>query len=178
MAHDWQPEFEQLVDEHQSMVFSLALRMTGDRSLAEEIAQDVFLELDRYLGKLDSPLHALYWLRRVAMSRSADALRRRKVRGMDLWVEIDESHGIRLEERESPLGARLEQLLTTLPEPQRAALILRYQEDLTPEEIAATLDAPLATVKSHLQRGLKLLRAKAVSHLKEFVRVKEQVSGV
>ncbi len=51
MAHDWQPDFEQLVDEHQSMVFSLALRMTGDRGLAEEIAQDVFLELDRHLGK-------------------------------------------------------------------------------------------------------------------------------
>ena len=51
MAHDWQPDFEQLVDEHQSMVFSLAWRMTGDRGLAEEIAQDVFLELDRHLGK-------------------------------------------------------------------------------------------------------------------------------
>jgi RNA polymerase sigma-70 factor (ECF subfamily) len=171
MAHDWQPDFEQLVDEHQSMVFSLALRMTGDRGLAEEIAQDVFLELDRHLGKLESPLHALYWLRRVAMSRSADALRRRKVRGMDLWVEIEESHGAFTEQRTSPLGSRLEGLLTTLPEPQRAALILRYQEDLTPEEIAATLDAPLATVKSHLQRGLKLLRAKAESNLREFVRV-------
>ena len=59
MAHEWQPDFEQLVDEHQSMVFSLALRMTGDRGLAEEIAQDVFLELDRHLGKIESPLHAL-----------------------------------------------------------------------------------------------------------------------
>jgi RNA polymerase sigma-70 factor (ECF subfamily) len=49
-------------------------------------------------------------------------------------------------------------------------LTLRYQEDLTPEEIAATLDTPLATVKSQLQRGLKLLRAKAADHLKEFVR--------
>jgi RNA polymerase sigma-70 factor (ECF subfamily) len=67
----------------------------------------------------------------------------------------------------------LERLLATLPEPQRAALVLRYQEDLAPEEIAAALDAPLATVKSHLQRGLKLLRAKAESHLREFVRTKE-----
>ncbi len=64
------------------------------------------------------------------------------------------------------------------PKPQRAALVLRYQEDLTPEEIAATLDAPLATVKSNLQRGLKLLRAKATSHLKEYVRVKEQPRGL
>jgi len=171
MAQAWQPDFEQLVDEHQSMVFSLALRMTGDRGLAEEIAQDVFLELDHNLGKIETPEHARYWLRRVTMSRSADALRRRRVRGMDLWVEMDEAHGIRdAEERTSPLGARLEHLLTTLPEAQRAALVLRYQEDLLPEEIAATMDAPLATVKSNLQRGLKLLRAKATSHLREYIR--------
>jgi RNA polymerase sigma-70 factor (ECF subfamily) len=170
MAHDWQPDFEQLVDEHQSMVFSLAWRMTGDRGLAEEIAQDVFLSLDRHLGKLETPEHACFWLRRVAMSRSADALRRRKVRGMDLWVEIEDGHGARTEDRQSPLGARLEHLLTTLPEAQRAALVLRYQEDMLPEEIAITLDAPLATVKSHLQRGLKLLRAKATSYLREYIR--------
>jgi RNA polymerase sigma-70 factor (ECF subfamily) len=173
---DWQadfeaiPSFEELVDRHQSMVFSLALRMTGDRGLGEEIAQDVFLEMDRHLAKLESAQHACFWLRRVTMSRSADALRRRKVRGMDLWVEIEERHGMRVEEHPSPLGSRLESLLATLPEPQRAALILRYQEDLTPEEIAATLDAPVATIKSQLQRGLKLLRAKAATHLKEYVR--------
>ena len=177
MAHDWQPDFEQLVDEHQSMVFSLALRMTGDRGLAEEIAQDVFLELDRHLGKIESADHARFWLRRVAMNRSADALRRRRVRCLDLWVEMEDHHGIRVEERASPLAIRLEQLLATLPEPQRAALVLRYQEELTPEEIAATLGSPLATVKSHLQRGLKLLRAKAQCHLKEYIRVKEQASG-
>ena len=170
MAHDWQPDFEQLVDQHQSMVFSLAWRMTGDRGLAEEVAQDVFLELDRHLGRMESPQHACFWLRRVAMSRSADALRRRRVRGVDLWVEMNEDHGAPVEDRASPLGTRLEQLLATLPEPQRAALVLRYQEDLTPEEIAATLEAPLATVKSHLQRGLKLLRAKAANHLREYIR--------
>lgn len=170
MAQQWQPDFEQLVDEHQSMVFSLALRMTGDRGLAEEIAQDVFLELDRNLGKIETPEHACYWLRRVTMSRSTDALRRRRVRGTDLWVDIDEAHGAQAEERTSPLAARLEFLLTTLPEAQRAALVLRYQEDLLPEEIAAVMDAPLATVKSNLQRGLKLLRARATNHLREFIR--------
>ncbi len=170
MAHDWQPDFEELVDGHQSMVFSLAWRMTGDRGLAEEIAQDVFMELDRNLGKIESPEHARFWLRRVAMSRSADALRRRKVRGMDLWVEIEDQHGMPVECAPSPLGTRLEHLLTTLPEAQRAALVLRYQEDMLPEEIAATMDAPLATVKSNLQRGLKLLRAKAQNYLREYVR--------
>ena len=139
MAQRWQPDFEQLVDEHQSMVFSLAWRMTGDRGLAEEIAQDVFLELDRHMNRIESPEHAMFWLRRVAIHRSADALRRRKVRGVDLWVEIEENHGSTREERSSPLSTRLEQLLSTLPEAQRAALVLRYQEDLTPEEIAAMI---------------------------------------
>jgi|SRR5580658_2340715 RNA polymerase sigma-70 factor (ECF subfamily) len=170
MSHEWQPDFEKLVDEHQSMVFSLAYRTTGDRGLAEEIAQDVFLELDRNLGKIESSEHALYWLRRVTMSRSADALRRQRVRGINLWVEMDENHGAQFEPRSSSLSARLEGLLATLPSPQRAALVLRYQEGLTPDEIAAALDSPLATVKSNLQRGLKLLRAKAESHLKEYIR--------
>ena len=177
MARNWQPDFERLVDEHQSMVFSLAMRMTGDRGLAEEVAQDVFLELDRHMTKIESPEHALFWLRRVAMHRAADALRRRKVRGVDLWVEIEEQHGAPTEERSTPLGARLEHLLTTLPEPQRAALVLRYQEDLSPEEIATTLESPVATVKSNLQRGLKLLRAKATSNLKELIRSGEAREG-
>jgi RNA polymerase sigma-70 factor, ECF subfamily len=174
MVHDDQLDFEQLVDEHQAMVYSLAVRMTGDHGLAEEIAQDVFLELDRNLSKIESADHACFWLRRVAMSRSTDALRRRQARRMEQWIEIEEGHGAAAESspvRLAPgLSSRLEQLLATLPEAQRAALVLRYQEDLTPEEIAVTLGAPLATVKSHLQRGLKLLRTKAASHLQEYIR--------
>lgn len=170
MALDGQDQFERLVDQHHAMVYSLALRMTGDRGLAEEIAQDVFLELDRNLGKLETADHACWWLRRVTMSRATDALRRRRVRGMDLWVALDDQHGVQAEEKGSPLGARLEYLLTTLPEAQRAVLALRYQEDMMPEEIATLLEAPLATVKSNLQRGLKLLRAKASSQLREFIR--------
>ncbi len=170
MADAWKPDFEELVDAHQAMVFSLAVRMTGDRGLAEEIAQDVFLELDRNMDRMESPEHACFWLRRVTMSRSTDALRRRRVRGMDLWVEIEERHGLPAEERTSPVSSRLEALLTTLPEAQRSAILLRYQEEMTPVEIAAALGSPLATVKSHLQRGLKLLRAKAEDYLKEFVR--------
>jgi RNA polymerase sigma-70 factor (ECF subfamily) len=173
----WQPDFEQLVEEHQSMVFSLAWRMTGDRGLAEELAQDVLLELDRNLHKLGSAEHVRFWLRRVTLHRATDALRRRRTNaatlGSDLWEELEERH-VLIEpfelEDESPLGRRIEELLAGLPEAQRAALVLRYQEDLTPEEIAATMKSPLATVKSQLQRGLKLLRLRASQSLKEYVR--------
>ena len=171
----WQPDFEELVDQHQSMVFSLAWRMTGDRGLAEELAQDVLLELDRNLGKITSPEHARFWLRQVTLHRSADALRRRRANaaslGTDVWEELEERHAIVSHyDEDSPLGRRVEELLAGLPESQRSALILRYQEELTPEEIAATLQTPLATVKSQLQRGLKLLRARAGQIRKEYVR--------
>jgi RNA polymerase sigma-70 factor (ECF subfamily) len=173
-SSNWLPDFEQLVDEHQSMVFSLAWRMTGDRGLAEELAQDVLLELDRNLHKIESPDHARFWLRQVTMHRSADALRLRRAKAptldRDVWVELEERHGLVEGLSDSPLGRRIEELLEALPESQRAALILRYQEDLTPEEIAVTLRSPVATVKSHLQRGLKLLRIKAGQTLKEYVR--------
>ena len=170
----WQPDFEKLVDEHQSMVFSMAWRITGDRGLAEEIAQDVLLELDRYLPRLGSANHARYWLRQAALHRSTDALRRRRTKaaslGTDVWDELEEQHGVVEVDRESPLGLRLEQLVAALPDAQRAAIVLRYQEEMTPDEIAIMVRAPLATVKSNLQRGLKLLRRKADVTMKEYMR--------
>ncbi len=176
-ALSWQPDFEQLVDQHQSMVFSMAWRMTGDRGLAEELAQDVFLELDRHLPRLGSANHARYWLRQVTLHRAADALRRKRANGAslgtDLWVELEERH-VLVEPGEmdesTPLGRRIEALLAGLPEAQRAAIVLRYQEEMTPDEIAVMMQAPVATVKSNLQRGLRQLREKASQTLREFVR--------
>jgi RNA polymerase sigma-70 factor (ECF subfamily) len=68
------------------------------------------------------------------------------------------------------LATEVERLLLELPETQRVVVLLRYQEDLLPGEIAEMLDMPLATVKSHLQRALKLMRARAQDTLKEYTR--------
>jgi RNA polymerase sigma-70 factor, ECF subfamily len=65
------------MQEHQAMVFSIALRILGDRSAAEEAAQDVFLELHGKLVQMQSDAHVLYWLRRVTVNRAIDELRRR-----------------------------------------------------------------------------------------------------
>ena len=64
----------------------------------------------------------------------------------------------------------LEELLRTLPEQMRVVIVLRYQEDMLPDEIAKLLGQPVATVKSNLQRGLQLLRRKAAVTMKEYVR--------
>jgi RNA polymerase sigma-70 factor (ECF subfamily) len=58
------------------------------------------------------------------------------------------------------LSRQIRQLVASLPETPRAVIVMRYQEDMTPEEIAAALSMPVATVKSHLRRTLQLLREK------------------
>lgn len=159
------------MERHQARVFSIALRILGDRGAAEEAAQDVFLELHRSLPRLESEEHVAAWLRRVACHRATDALRRRAVR-IDLEAEeYQDGLSLRPIAREAtPLLNRVEQLLLTLPPAQRTVMLLRYQEDLEPEEIAMNLGMPLATVRSHLQRALKLMREKAQRTLKEYTR--------
>jgi RNA polymerase sigma-70 factor (ECF subfamily) len=161
------------------MVFSLALRVTGEYGTAEEVAQDAFLELYRALGgeeaRLESEDHVRFWLRRVTVHRATDALRRRAVRpeaAAEEWVE--EAHSVGGAEDGGAMNAAvvalLEELLQGLPEAMRVAVVLRYQEEMSPDEIAQLLGQPVATVKSHLQRGLQLLRRKAAVTMKEYVR--------
>ena len=170
--------FRELVEQHKSMVFSIAYRMLGDRGIAEEVAQDVFLELYRWMDRLESDAHITFWLRRTATHRSTDAIRRRNLRPEAAAEEWEESFdravfangGLRDEDRVVTLSARLERALLTLPAQQRATVVLRYQEDLSPEEIAAVTGDTVPAVKSNLQRGMALLRRKSEVLLKEFVR--------
>ena len=166
-----QKTFRDLVERHQGRVFSIALRIVGESGAAEEVAQDVFLELYRALPGLESEEHVTAWLRRVACHRATDALRRRAVRGYAAAEEYQDGMELRPAVRDFlPLMNRLEQLLLTLPPAQRAVMVLRYQEDLEPEDIAIEMKMPLATVRSYLQRGVKMLRAKAQRTLKEYSR--------
>lgn len=176
-------EFRRLVETHQRMVFSLALRVTGEYGTAEEVAQDAFLELFRAGERLETEDHVRFWLRRVTVHRATDALRRRAVRpeaAAEEWMEEEHSAGGAEDGAGAGNGmggglnaavvARLEELLQTLPESMRVVVVLRYQEEMLPDEIAKLLGQPVATVKSNLQRGLQLLRRKAAVTMKEFVR--------
>jgi RNA polymerase sigma-70 factor (ECF subfamily) len=149
--------FAQLVNAHQSMVFSMAYAFLRDRSLAEEVAQDVFLELHRSLVSLESPAHVVNWLRRVTAHRSIDRQRRMR----PLWALEDVQEPAAPASQGDPMLAEaLRQLIASLPEKPRLVMILRYQEDMDAADIGEVLEMPLGTVKSHLQRSLKLLRDK------------------
>jgi RNA polymerase sigma-70 factor (ECF subfamily) len=132
----------------------------------------VFLELHRGGEKLESEDHIRFWLRRVTVHRATDALRK-KSRQPEASAEewMDEQY---VQDNTEGLNAAvvvlLEELLRTLPEQMRVVIVLRYQEDMLPDEIAKLLGQPVATVKSNLQRGLKLLRRKADVTMKEYVR--------
>jgi RNA polymerase sigma-70 factor (ECF subfamily) len=152
-------DFDATMQEHRSMVFSVAYHFLHDRDQAEEVAQDVFLSLHKNLEEIESPSHAAHWLRRVAVQRSIDASRRRMRRPVVALENVKEP-AVKPSMGDPLLGELLRKLVVSLPETQRMIVILRYQEDLDPMEIADVMGIPVGTVKSHLQRSLALLREK------------------
>ena len=141
------------------MVFSVAYHILRDRTLAEEVAQDVFLQLHRNLAALESPEHATHWLRKVATHRSIDAARRRRLRPQVSLADAPEP-SVAAAPGDPVLAGLLRRMVASLPEKARAVVVLRYQEELGPEEIAGVLGIPVGTVKSQLQRALAILREK------------------
>jgi len=152
-------DFAGLVRTHQAMVFSVCWHYLHDRDQAEDVAQEVFLGLHRNLATIESPAHAAHWLRKVAVQRAIDAGRRRGRHPQVALADVAEP-AAETAVRDPMLSETLRRLIATLPETPRAVMILRYQEDLDPTEIGQVLEMPVATVKSHLQRSLNLLREK------------------
>ena len=149
--------FAALVRDRQRSVYSLALRMLCDRQKAEDLAQEVFLQLHRNLASIESLTHLAFWLRKVTMNRAIDRLRREpKIEVLPLEAaDTVAEDGL----YNDPLLVRqLRQLVNQLPPAPRAVLLLRYQEDMDPTDIARTLSMSINTVKSHLKRSLAVLR--------------------
>ncbi|HEU5334735.1 MAG TPA: sigma-70 family RNA polymerase sigma factor [Terriglobales bacterium] len=161
-AAKWAADFSALVREHQAMVFSVAYHFLRERAAAEELAQDVFLELYRHLDEMQSAEHVVFWLRRVAANRCISEARRRQ-RHPEVPLEENWERAAPSAERDPVLAEHLRRLVASLPEKARVAVILRYQEDLSAEEIAGILQEPVNTVKSQLHRALAVLRQKAAS---------------
>jgi RNA polymerase sigma-70 factor (ECF subfamily) len=146
-----------LIREHQRSVYTLALRMLGTRELAEDLTQEVFMQLNGNLKSMASNSHLSFWLRKVTTYRAIDQLRRRSRIEMTPVDDEVPLHGTA--DGGDPLWQRhLQRLLLELSPPARAVLLLRYQEDLDPIDIARTLEMPINTVKSHLKRSLEILR--------------------
>jgi RNA polymerase sigma-70 factor (ECF subfamily) len=156
--------FAEIVREHQAMVYSLALHFLRSPSMAEDLAQDVFLELYRNLGSIESAAHLRFWLRKVACHRSLDRVRRRKPDGMISLEDVPEPAVVG-HARDPLLEEKLWKLVATLPDKPRMAIILRYQEEMELREVAEVMEIPINTVKSSIDRALELLRTKLARSL-------------
>lgn len=153
--------FEQLLIDNKAHVFSLALRFTGQRADAEDLAQDVFVQLHAALAQISSPAHLRHWLLRTVSHRAIDRLRLRARQGQAVPLEAltGSPQDVAPAAAQDPLAAaRVHRLLLRLQPDARAVLLLRYQEDLDTAEIAAVLEMPVNTVKSHLRRSIEWLR--------------------
>ena len=153
-----------LYDRYGGLVYTLALRIVGDRELAEEVMQDVFLRCWHGLEQYDPSRGRLAgWLLGIARNRAIDVLRGRqhqaRMRERDPLPEsgAGEPH-VSDSADEVALRAEVTQALAELSQSQRAAIELAYYGGLTQTEVAERLGEPLGTVKTRIRDGLRRLR--------------------
>jgi RNA polymerase sigma-70 factor, ECF subfamily len=148
-----------LYDRYSSLVYSVALRVLGDTGAAEDVLQEVFMQLWRNPGLFDSSRGNLApWLAVITRNRSIDLLRKRRPETDidDVIVSVepdmagDAERGRAMEKVRGALGV--------MSLPQRSALEMAYFEGLTHTEIAAKTGEPLGTIKTRIRAGLLALR--------------------
>ena len=155
--------FSYLMEKYEKKVFSLALRICGQREEAEDLAQEIFLKVYQKLKTYQGEAAFSTWLYRVAANTCYDRLRQLK-RDINQQLEYNEKifykNGMNPEEeffnRQEILN--LEKALMMLPEDLRLILLLREQYGLRYEEIAKTLSLNLGTVKTRIFRARERLR--------------------
>ena len=156
---------ETLYDRYHTMAYALALRITTETGLAEDVVQDSFLGLWRNAGRYAEDKGSVRgWLLAIVRHRAIDSMRRRK-NGVAIADETEEPlpAALTLPDIWPEVAGRLDaeqvrQALGKLPEAQREAIELAYFDGLTQREIATKTGAPLGTVKSRMRLGLVSLR--------------------
>lgn len=156
--------FSAIIAQTEGMVFSLAYNFFRNRAIAEDLAQDSYLELFRNLHKLDSDMHVVNWLRKTVTRKCIDHSRRKKFRPHLNLDSVPEPQ-IDSAPRDPALAGELRREVAELPAKMQMVVVLRFQEDLKLGEIAEIMDIPVNTVKTLLRRALIRLRPK-VEHLK------------
>jgi RNA polymerase sigma-70 factor (ECF subfamily) len=166
--------FARLVALHEGMVFNMATRLLGDAEEAKDVAQDVFLQVYRTLGRFEGRSRLKTWIYRIVVNHCHNRRRFWRRRGRDrgrTLSELTPADEARLaaaqphpaspyeEVRRRERAERMQAVLLGLSFAHRAILLLREVEGLSCEAIAATLRLPEGTVKSRLARAREALRA-------------------
>jgi RNA polymerase sigma-70 factor, ECF subfamily len=160
-----------LVDEHQRLVYQLALHLLGDHNEALDLSQEVFLRVFRTIHRFRGQSALRTWIYRIAINQARNRMRwwRRRRRGQQ--VSLDDhvrAHGELPTEsaaaspervyRQKEVAGRIWQALEALPFDQKTAIVLREIDGLSYDEIAFSLGVAVGTVKSRLARARESLR--------------------
>ncbi|WP_078551212.1 RNA polymerase sigma factor SigW [Bacillus alkalicellulosilyticus] len=165
-----QQAFAELVDLYKDKVYQISYRMVGNVHEAQDIAQEAFLRAYTNIDSYDTNRKFSTWLFRIATNLSIDRLRKRKP---DYYLdeEIKDSEGLTMQsqiaaDQELPedqvvtleMQEWIQDAIHKLPPKYRAAIILKYIEDLSLKEISEILNLPETTIKTRVHRGREALR--------------------
>jgi RNA polymerase sigma-70 factor, ECF subfamily len=171
----------ELIGRYQRPVFSLIVRLVGNREAAEDLAQESFVKVLNALDRYDRRYKFSSWIFKIAHNTAIDHLRRKSPESLSLEgsphsLTSEESGSgaiTAISEAETPeeytssreIGREIEKALSALRPEYRSALVLWHVEGRPYEEIAEALDLPLGTVKTYIHRGRKELRDR-LAHLR------------
>jgi len=149
----------ELYDRYSSVVYAVSLRVLGDTGAAEDVLQDVFMQLWRNPAAFDASRGNLgAWLAVIARNRAIDALRRRRPENDIADVVVSVEPDLASEAERARHMEKVRGILGSMPDAQRSALEMAYFEGLSHTEIAAKTGEPLGTIKTRIRTGLLTLR--------------------
>lgn len=164
--------FNAIVERYQSQVYNVSARILGDRHLAEDVAQETFIKAHRSIdGFRGGSLRA--WLLRIASNLSLDATRSRKRRPTESLEAASErpsfsvpsgAPGPEQEAMQGELREAIQDCIMSLPDDQRAVVVLVDVQGLSYDEAAEAIGSAVGTVKSRLARGRRRLRDALMEH--------------
>ena len=162
--------FECLVDRYKIKLFNLILRMLGNREETEDILQETFLRVYRERESYDFAYQFSTWIYTIALNLTKNELRKRKrftFLGIDLFSNRRE-FAVEMVGNPNGISMFLEKAISELPEKYKSAFLLRDMNHFSYEEIAQSLDVPMGTVKSRVNRARSILRRKLRPKMEEY----------
>lgn len=163
--------FRALLGKYERAVFSICYRMVRDREEASDLSQESFVKVFGMLERYNPNYAFSSWLFKITSNLCIDHLRKRRIETYAMDDPIDSERGEIQRQYEAPdldpeqemlrkeQMTRLEKAIDRLPEHYRVMLVLRHQENLSYEDIAATLEIPLGTVKARIHRAREMLKS-------------------
>lgn len=165
-----QDAFGEIVEIYKNSVYQLCFRMLGNRHEAEDMAQEAFIRAYVNIHTFNQDLKFSTWLFRIATNLCIDRIRKKKPdyyldaevagkEGLTMYSQIPDKTPLPENEVESlELHETIQKEILKLPEKYRSAIVLKYIEELSLNEISEILDLPLGTVKTRIHRGREALR--------------------